>query len=411
MREQRRACGMKRCAKLSISARGCGRRMRFSCACAATSVDLLWRSRSALEAAHLRLRRRGPAEARDSRAAAAPTGPRNDQDRQHRHIRLPVRPAPSAATRPPRVTPSPAPCVSSHLRSNLPSSEALAGVRAVAGAPPRARPSPIDQRDELAERLAGLGPGRRPWRRAGRAWPPGRDLLVERDDEIDLAFDRGLEILAADLLHRRPARGWRRRSPCACGALALSQDRMRIVSRAAASVISTTTTARGCPGPDAGCWTSIAARQIDHRALERVADLLLQLVESRAVGQQRRLIGASADRTQSLLVGADHRALDEQAVDAARILDRVGQAAAGLEVERQRAGAEMHVEVEQRGRAAALSPNSQASEVATVEAPTPPRVADHRRHDVRPVDRRFGEPRAAKWSAAHWRRRRAAARP
>jgi hypothetical protein len=32
------------------------------------------------------------------------------------------------------------------------------------------------------------------------------------------------------------------------------------------------------------------------------------------------------------------------------------------------------VEVEQRGRAAALSPISQASEVAMVEAPTPPRT-------------------------------------
>jgi hypothetical protein len=34
----------------------------------------------------------------------------------------------------------------------------------------------------------------------------------------------------------------------------------------------------------------------------------------------------------------------------------------------------MDVEVEQGGRAAALSPISQASEVATVEAPTPPRT-------------------------------------
>ena len=46
------------------------------------------------------------------------------------------------------------------------------------------------------------------------------------------------------------------------------------------------------------------------------------------------------------VAGTHHRALDEQSVDAARIFDRVGQAAPGLEIKRQRAGAEMNVEVE-----------------------------------------------------------------
>src|SRR3546814_17110459 len=51
------------------------------------------------------------------------------------------------------------------------------------------------------------------------------------------------------------------------------------------------------------------------------------------------------------LAGLDHRAFDEQPVDAAWVLDRVGETAAGFEIERERAGAEMDVEIEQRGRA------------------------------------------------------------
>ena len=68
--------------------------------------------------------------------------------------------------------------------------------------------------------------------------------------------------------------------------------------------------------------------------LERVADLFLQLEEGGAVGQQRLVDRRLGREHAELVVGADHRALDEQAVDAARILDRVGQAAAGLEIER-----------------------------------------------------------------------------
>src|SRR3546814_18225254 len=51
---------------------------------------------------------------------------------------------------------------------------------------------------------------------------------------------------------------------------------------------------------------------------------------------------------------AHHGAFDEQAVDAARVVDRINQSAPRLEVERQRAGAEMNVEVEQPGLAARL---------------------------------------------------------
>src|SRR3546814_5522522 len=51
---------------------------------------------------------------------------------------------------------------------------------------------------------------------------------------------------------------------------------------------------------------------------------------------------------------AHHRPFDEEAVDTAGIVDRVDQPAAGLEVERQRTGAEMDVEVEQSRLAAGL---------------------------------------------------------
>ena len=71
----------------------------------------------------------------------------------------------------------------------------------------------------------------------------------------------------------------------------------------------------------------------------------------------------------------DHRPLDEQPVDAAGIVDRVGQAAPRFEIECQRAGPEMDVEIEQRRRLRSSSTaKCHASDVASVEAPTPPRV-------------------------------------
>ena len=117
------------------------------------------------------------------------------------------------------------------------------------------------------------------------------------------------------------------------------------------------------------------ARQVDHRAFEGVADLFLQLIEGGAVGQHRLVDRRFRGEHAELVVGADHRALDEQPVDAARILDRVGQAAAGLEVERRarrcRNGRRDRASAVERP---ALSPISQASEDAIVEAPTPPRT-------------------------------------
>src|SRR3546814_1549204 len=83
------------------------------------------------------------------------------------------------------------------------------------------------------------------------------------------------------------------------------------------------------------------ARQIDDSAFERRAHLLLELVKGRAVGDHRRTHRRLGGEHGEFLAGLDHRAFDEQPVDAAWVLDRVGETAAGFEIERERAGAEM----------------------------------------------------------------------
>src|SRR3546814_13104263 len=89
------------------------------------------------------------------------------------------------------------------------------------------------------------------------------------------------------------------------------------------------------------------ARQIDDSAFERRAHLLLELVKGRAVGDHRRTHRRLGGEHGEFLAGLDHRAFDEQPVDAAWVLDRVGETAAGFEIERERAGAEMDGEIEQ----------------------------------------------------------------
>ncbi len=93
------------------------------------------------------------------------------------------------------------------------------------------------------------------------------------------------------------------------------------------------------------------ARQIEHRRFERILHFFLELEVRRAVGHQRLVDRGLGRQDTQPFVGAHHRAFDEQPVDAAGIFDRIGQAAARLEVERQRAGAEMDIEIEQSGRA------------------------------------------------------------
>jgi len=96
------------------------------------------------------------------------------------------------------------------------------------------------------------------------------------------------------------------------------------------------------------------ARDVDDRHLESRAQLFFQLEKGGTVGHHRLMDWRFGRQQAELVRRANHSALDEQAVDPAGIVDRVDQPAAGFEVERQGAGAEMHVEIEQRGLAAGL---------------------------------------------------------
>ena len=91
-----------------------------------------------------------------------------------------------------------------------------------------------------------------------------------------------------------------------------------------------------------------AARHVDDDVVELVAQLGHQQLD-RAVVEQQRLVGAllGAEHEQALGV-LDQHPVHEQAVDPVRVLERLAQAVAGLEVERQRDGAELQVEVDQR---------------------------------------------------------------
>jgi len=55
-----------------------------------------------------------------------------------------------------------------------------------------------------------------------------------------------------------------------------------------------------------------------------------------------------------LSVTFDHGALDEQTVDAGRLLQRLAQPAAGIGIELERDGAEMEIEIDERHSLAAL---------------------------------------------------------
>ena len=131
------------------------------------------------------------------------------------------------------------------------------------------------------------------------------------------------------------------------------------------------------------------ARQVEHCRLEGVAHLFLQLEESGAIGHQRLVDRRFRRQHGQPLVGAHHGALDEQAVDAARILDGIGQAAAGFEVERQRAGAEMDVEVQEGGCALRLLAEQPGQAGGHGRGADAAADADDGGHDVRLLDLRF----------------------
>src|SRR6516225_429083 len=63
---------------------------------------------------------------------------------------------------------------------------------------------------------------------------------------------------------------------------------------------------------------------------------------------------ASAANTSKLSVTFDHGALDEQTVDAGRLLQRLAQPAAGIGIELERDGAEVEIEIDERHSLLAL---------------------------------------------------------
>ena len=181
------------------------------------------------------------------------------------------------------------------------------------------------------------------------AW--AASLPSSREDDVDRAFDRLLEILAADFQRaaRRHAVGDHDDLGLRRVGLEPGEDADRVARRGQRQLARRPRRhARRGRGADIGsaCGAAGRARSIRTRCAflpavgrRRVPSVISGCVDRRFRRQHRQP-----------LVGANHGAFDEQAVDAARIFDRVGQAAAGLEVERQRAGPEMHVEIEQSGR-------------------------------------------------------------
>ena len=125
---------------------------------------------------------------------------------------------------------------------------------------------------------------------------------------------------------------------------------MRIVSRAEASVISVTSTTTFTSASRCGKLISMLrgrSMTVISNAWRNSSSSCTKAEPSVISGE---LIGASAERIARLsFARIMARSMNSPSMRLG-IVDRVGQAAARLEVERQRAGAEVHVEIEQRGR-------------------------------------------------------------
>ena len=211
-----------------------------------------------------------------------------------------------------------------------------------------------------------------------------RCLLVERDHEVDLALDRGFEVGPADLArarlnlvahdHRLRARGIRLEPREDADGVAGRGQRHFRHQRHHVHI-----------GQQMREVDQHVARHIDHRHVERLAEFFLQLHERRAVGHQRGVHRRFGRKDRQIVVGADHRAFDEQAVDARRIVDGVDQPATRLQIQRQSAGAEMDVEVEKRRVALTLlaeQPSERRGNRRCADAATRPDHSGQRVFDV-----------------------------
>ena len=131
------------------------------------------------------------------------------------------------------------------------------------------------------------------------------------------------------------------------------------------------------------------ARKIDTGRFERVLHFFLKLEECRSVRDQRLMDGRLGRQDRKALVGANHRTFDEQAVDAARVLDGIRQTATRLQIERESPRSEVDVEV-QKGRRPigflAQQPSQRSRDRRRADATAD---AEDGGHDVRLVDLRF----------------------
>jgi hypothetical protein len=220
-----------------------------------------------------------------------------------------------------------------------------------------------------------------------------RRLRLVRHHHVDPALDRMFEILAADLLDGADDLVGDDQHPGLGGiGLEPGKDADRVAGGGQREIddddhdIDVADQVRELDQHVAG--------QVDHRSLESVADLLLQLEEGRSVAQHRLVQRRFGGQHAQFVVGPHHRPFDEKTVDAARILDRVGKAAARLEVEAEGAGPEMDVEVEQGGRPAAFVAHQPGERGGDGRGADAAAHADHRRGDVGLLGGVLGKTRA-----------------
>ena len=91
-----------------------------------------------------------------------------------------------------------------------------------------------------------------------------------------------------------------------------------------------------------------------------------------------------------IIADLDHRALDEQAVDARRLLQGLAQPAARVEVELQRDGAEMQIEIDERDPLTPLCGHQPGAGDRRGRRADPAAAADEDDHLPQPVGGRSG---------------------
>ncbi len=143
-------------------------------------------------------------------------------------------------------------------------------------------------------------------------------------------------------------------------------------------------------GEDAGAGRGIAARHVDHDAVRLAGELVEEQIHRRGVVMEvglRRLLGG---HDHELLPDLHGGAADEQAVDPARMLERLAQPVGGLHVEGEGDGAVLEIEVEQRRPALELVGDEPGAVDRERAGPDAAAGADQRHHRPALGDARLG---------------------